>query len=191
MKRIFTFCLVVLISTMVYAQRGGNDQREKIEAYRIAYMTKALDLSPQEAQKFWPVYNQMQSELKTLRDEKRNKIQEMKNNGNENAIADYELEHKQKELNVVKKHHTELKKAIPAQKVSRLYNVEGNFRKDLQQRMKEHREKNARQPQMQKRNNNGPNVRHHTPRVRPTAPPPANRPVPAAKPNSKPAPRNR
>ncbi|MBT8196575.1 MAG: hypothetical protein HKO56_07240 [Bacteroidia bacterium] len=196
MKRIFTFCLLVLMSTMVYAQRGGNDQREKIESYRIAYMTKALDLSPQEAQKFWPVYNQMQSELKTLRDEKRNKVREMKNSGNEGAIADYELEQKQKELNVVKKHHAELKKAIPAEKVSRLYNVEGNFRKELKQRMQEHRQKNPRQNQMKReqmqRNNNGnSNVRPSTPRVKPAPPPPPKRSVPATKPNRNSSPKSR
>jgi len=33
---------------------------EKLNAYKIAFFTKKMDLSSQEAEKFWPLYNEFQ-----------------------------------------------------------------------------------------------------------------------------------
>jgi len=35
-----------------------KEQWEKIESFRIAYFTEKLDLSPAEAETFWPLYNE-------------------------------------------------------------------------------------------------------------------------------------
>lgn len=179
MNKIYILGLGLLFSAMAFAQSGEKDNRKAIEAYRVAYMTQHLQLTPEEAQKFWPVYNQMQNELKALREQRKRKMQELKSTGNQQAIADYELAHKQRELNVVKKHHTSLKQAMPAQKVAKLYNTEKNFRTELKQRMQEHRQKNM---QNNSRNNSGPKVRTN-------APPRANPAPPRAKPT--PAPQGR
>ena len=40
-------------------QRPMNKvQRERLESFRIQFITKKLDLNPAEAEKFWPVYNE-------------------------------------------------------------------------------------------------------------------------------------
>ena len=41
-------------------QGGKNDWREKIKAEKVAFLTTRMDLTPQEAEKFWPVYNQLE-----------------------------------------------------------------------------------------------------------------------------------
>ena len=190
MKKIYILGLGLLFSAISFAQQGGNNNRKAIEAYRVAYMTQHLQLTPEEAQKFWPVYNQMQKELKALREEKKRKMQELKASGNQQAIADYELAHKQKELDIVKKHHASLKRALPAEKVAKLYRTEENFRNELKQRMQEHRQKNM---QNSGRNNNGPKVRtNSTPRSQPKAAPASQgrpSPPPPAQPRGKTGPR--
>lgn len=35
-----------------------KEQRERLEFFRIQFITKKLDLTPAEAEKFWPVYNE-------------------------------------------------------------------------------------------------------------------------------------
>ena len=35
-----------------------KEQRERLESFRIQFITKKLDLTPAEAEKFWPVYNE-------------------------------------------------------------------------------------------------------------------------------------
>ena len=62
--------------TVTQAQHGGGppmseEKREEIESMKVAFLTKKLELTPEEAQKFWPVYNQFQGELDKIRDEQR------------------------------------------------------------------------------------------------------------------------
>ena len=39
-------------------ERKFKQSREKIEAAKIGYLTNKLDLTSEQAQKFWPVYNE-------------------------------------------------------------------------------------------------------------------------------------
>ncbi|HVK49362.1 MAG TPA: hypothetical protein VM488_15990, partial [Pseudobacter sp.] len=61
MKHIFTILAAFFVITFsANAQEERKTQREpgaKIEALKIAFFTRKLDLSTEEAQKFWPVYN--------------------------------------------------------------------------------------------------------------------------------------
>ena len=56
MKHIYTFFIVVFITSSVFSQKRGEN-KEKIKALKIAYLTEKLDLSSNEAEKFWPIYN--------------------------------------------------------------------------------------------------------------------------------------
>ena len=44
--------------------RGGGMRADRIEAVKIAFMTKYINLSADEAQKFWPTYNAYNNEIK-------------------------------------------------------------------------------------------------------------------------------
>ncbi len=39
---------------------------EKIQSLKIAFITQKLQLTPDEAQKFWPVYNQYDKEVHSI-----------------------------------------------------------------------------------------------------------------------------
>lgn len=80
MKKIF--CLLSFIMTFFIAQaqeRPMNRQnmqppprpmnkveRERLESYRIQFITKKLDLTPAEAEKFWPLYNEQKEASRNL-----------------------------------------------------------------------------------------------------------------------------
>ena len=80
MKKIF--CLLSFIMTFFVAQaqerpmnrqnmqpppRPMNKvQRERLESFRIQFITKKLDLTPAEAEKFWPVYNEQKAASRNL-----------------------------------------------------------------------------------------------------------------------------
>ncbi len=80
MKKIF--CLLSFIMTFFIAQaqerpmnrqnmqpppRPMNKvQRERLESYRIQFITKKLDLTPAEAEKFWPLYNEQKEASRNL-----------------------------------------------------------------------------------------------------------------------------
>jgi len=55
---IFALFISILFfqSLQLNAQRDRN-RHEQIQAMKIAYITERLDLSSEEAEKFWPIYN--------------------------------------------------------------------------------------------------------------------------------------
>lgn len=52
--------IMLLVVIAGYAQRSRGDQvdREKLESARVAFITNRLGLSPDQAEKFWPIYNE-------------------------------------------------------------------------------------------------------------------------------------
>ena len=67
MKRFSKYLIVVVLAlfsltrTAVSAHQEG-DWQEKMRAERVAFLTTAMELTPAEAEKFWPVYNSMEAE---------------------------------------------------------------------------------------------------------------------------------
>ena len=58
------FLLFNITSSFVVAQRHTH---EKLESVRIALITERLALTPETAQKFWPIYNQINDERTKLK----------------------------------------------------------------------------------------------------------------------------
>jgi hypothetical protein len=48
-----------------------KEQREKLELFKIQFITKKLDLTPAEAEKFWPLYNEQKNASQSLKQEKK------------------------------------------------------------------------------------------------------------------------
>jgi hypothetical protein len=69
MKRIVILLQLFFLSYAGFAQvddhAEGNDSK-KIQAMEVAYITKELNLSPEEAEKFWPIFNRYRSEVKGI-----------------------------------------------------------------------------------------------------------------------------
>ena len=55
--------VILLSQTNVIAQRGKGyeNKKENIEAQKVAFITSKLNLTTEESQKFWPVYNEYES----------------------------------------------------------------------------------------------------------------------------------
>ena len=138
MKTIFTFISILLFTTGAIAQPPpqNNPGSEKIEALKIAFITKRLQLTSDEAQKFWPVYNQYEAEKKQIRESTVGTIKQLKEDGDftnaeaDQAIAKY-LEFKSRDLDLTKKYILEFKKVLPSVKIAKLVTAEEHFKKML------------------------------------------------------------
>lgn len=64
MKHAVVYALIFLFSLPVMAQKGEKPEydKEKLESAKVAFITQRLDLSPEQAEKFWPAYNQHSKE---------------------------------------------------------------------------------------------------------------------------------
>ena len=54
----------------LFAQSGklSEDKRKEFEAQKVAFFTQEMDLTPEEATKFWPLYNEMQQKIRVEND---------------------------------------------------------------------------------------------------------------------------
>ncbi len=121
MKKIILILLVLLGNFLgIKAQDADQTKAEKIQALKIAFITQKLQLSTDEAQKFWPVYDQYENEIHSLQLD------------NRNGPA---LENEEKLLNIRKKYKGSFEKVIGPQKLNKLFNAERDFRTVLIRRL--------------------------------------------------------
>ncbi len=141
MKTLLILCMsLFLLTNHMIAQppppKGEGATNEKVEALKIAFITKRLNLTPEESQKFWPTYNQYEEEKKQVRKASIGSIKELKEDGEltnteaETAISKY-IEFKAKDLDLTKKYVAEFRKILPATKVAKLVTAEDHFKKML------------------------------------------------------------
>lgn len=108
-------------------------RKEKVESMRIAFLTQKLDLTPEEAQKFWPVYNEFQKKRDELHAKKRAERKAAKENLDSltdkqiEALVDAEMVFRQKNLDLEKEYHGKFKSILPIKKVAKLYKAEEQF----------------------------------------------------------------
>jgi hypothetical protein len=132
-------------STIVLAQdvELSSTVKEKIESEKIAFITKKMDLTPQESQSFWPVYNQYRKELEATRQDKKDLLHDAKKNYDKMTDAEIEkaivesFQMEQHELDLKKKYYIEFKKTISSRKIVKLYRAERQWTLYLVQRLKE------------------------------------------------------
>ncbi|MFT6066526.1 MAG: hypothetical protein ACJAYY_001824 [Paraglaciecola sp.] len=67
MKKIIIYIPIFLFCTLSIFAQKKRESREKIRTLKIAYVTEKLNLTENEAQKFWPIYNTYNKEEYTLR----------------------------------------------------------------------------------------------------------------------------
>ncbi|MEN2282557.1 hypothetical protein AAGF08_10500 [Algoriphagus sp. SE2] len=67
MKKYILSILLTLFLGATYAQRGGERyDPEKLKAAKVAYITTRLDLNANQAEKFWPIYNEFNDKREAM-----------------------------------------------------------------------------------------------------------------------------
>lgn len=132
-KGLLGIILFLNMSTELIAQER-REHYQRIEAIKVAFITKKLDLTTEEAQKFWPVYNNYQKELMVMMRKRREDRQKTDTDPNEKINAD--LTYESRMLDLKKKYKKLYLKVIPAEKVLLLYQAEREFREHLIKQLK-------------------------------------------------------
>ena len=80
MKKIFITLLIIMFGLSNLVAQG--ERREKLKAYKTAFITEKLELTPAEAEKFWPVYNNYENKVHQLKFENiRNEHRKIRDKG--------------------------------------------------------------------------------------------------------------
>ena len=135
MKRIIITLMLLMCVTIGWSQKRGHMQ-ERIKAQKVAFITERLNLTADEAQKFWPIYNAFESATNKMRSNDLKEIRRAMRTGNltdaeANDLLDTFMEVEEK-LHTAKKQLVEdLRGVLPAQKIIQLKTAEDAFNRKL------------------------------------------------------------
>ncbi len=145
--------LLLLVSTALIAQRNPENRQgpnyEKIKALKTAHITEQLELTPSEAETFWPIYNEYDKKLQEVRKKERIEFMEKLKEGGVDSLTDEEaeivinrmLELRTSEMNYRVELINDLKGVISPQKIIKLQRAEEQFKRKLLKRLRENRGK--------------------------------------------------
>ena len=122
MKRfVFTIGIFLGLTVCAYSQEGTPREGGRLETFKIAYLTRKLNLSIDEAQKFWPLYNKYVDEIRQVKTKDRNLD---------------EIAFEERVVNIRKKYKSEFTYEIPEERVNQFFKANKEFtlilRNDLQ-----------------------------------------------------------
>lgn len=151
MKKIIAFTIMMFVVAAATKLNAQNDDKEpknrweKFRAEKVAFLTTELDLSPEEAQKFWPVYNQLENErweAHKHRQKLEEKVREAEDNMSEREIVQLTRDYAasmQKEANMMVEFNEKFLKILPPEKVLNLYKAENEFRFQMIKKFRDRR----------------------------------------------------
>lgn len=164
MKKLLVISTIWLSALGVSAQNQAALQ--KIEAARIALITERLELTPEQAEKFWPIYREYSDKQREVRKE----FQELKQNFDpglaseeeSQKILDQGYQIKERLLELDRTYSQRMQQIVSTRQLMNLRKAEEDFRNMLMKRIREEnlqrrRTENDRQrtyDQMQQRRNN-------------------------------------
>ena len=132
MKNLFILFTLFFLCTASYAQ----NKKENLKAKKRAFITQKLNLSVEESEKFWPIYNEYETKKNTINRERKQNRRELKNSENLSdaevaKLIDKRFDVKQKDLNLEKEYNTKFQTVLPAKKVVKLQRAEEQFKKEV------------------------------------------------------------
>jgi hypothetical protein len=129
-KYLLILTLFVTGISLVNAQ--GNqpgDEKGKQEKLRSLYVTQQLQLTPDEAQKFWPLHSQFENDIKAVNKEMP------------------ELQKQQAYLDVKKRYQDNFNRILGANRCERFFRMDGEFKRKL---LEQYRQRNNQRPRVRR-----------------------------------------
>jgi hypothetical protein len=138
------WCLTALLASQPALAQGGarpglGGRLNQLDNAKIAFITSRLTLTQDEAQRFWPLYNEFVSRRRELNRSARLLRNEAKNPTlsdtqlRDNFTQDFALRRQQ--LDLEKNYFDRLQKLLTMRQIAELYQAERDFTKEVLQRV--------------------------------------------------------
>lgn len=133
-------CALTFATTSAFAQdnQSSQERRERVESAKIAFLTDKMNLTTEQAQKFWPLYNEYETKrrelLKSYRSGYRQDVEEL---SEQEAKARIEgmFNTREKELALEQEYAAKYVRVISNKQLIKLYRAERDFTKMLLKRL--------------------------------------------------------
>lgn len=145
--------LAMLLALEGYAQ--SQEAMAKIQSARIALISERLGLTPDQAERFWPLYREFNTKRRGFRTEMRS----VREGIDPQSLTDEQgrelmskaLELKQRELDLEKEYSQKMLNVISTQQVMSLRKAEVDFRRMLMRRLEQRQMDQQRNQRMRQR----------------------------------------
>jgi hypothetical protein len=131
MKRILLYILILTCNFYVSHAQDGPEvagKKERIKALYVAYVTKELNLTEAEAQKFWPLHAQFDAEIRAV------------------GVDMAELQRQQKILDIKVKYQDRFTNILGSTRSNTFFRVDNEFRRKLIDEMRKRRQQHNMNP---------------------------------------------
>ncbi len=142
MKNIWMLSLLMGLgmTTLLGQNSDRNQMRERIESQRVAFITSEVGLTQEEAQQFWPIYNEYRAEetrdlMDLIPEKKLNDLSESEAHNMINQVLEAEKKRAERRSQLV----SDLQGVLPPVKVLKLMVAERKFRERLLKAIQERR----------------------------------------------------
>ena len=144
-KKLNILVIICLSSTIIFAQNELNQKKENRQAQKVAFFTAKMNLNTEESKVFWPVVNEMENELKELKNKnahgkmmlKDKKIEDFSDEELEDMM-DARIQMGKEKVDILVKYHEKFKEVIPIRKLAKYYQTGTEFKKIQSERKKQH-----------------------------------------------------
>ncbi|MCT4630910.1 sensor of ECF-type sigma factor [Winogradskyella sp.] len=143
MKRLIPI-LILLISFSSFSQ-DGKKIKERIKAQKVAFITDKLALTSEEAQQFWPIYNDIEAKKEALKKKSVSKRKAKKPDDltekEAEVLLNEMLDIEDQKHQLQRELFTKLRKVISNKKIVDLMRAEREFDRKLLDKLKDFRER--------------------------------------------------
>ncbi len=129
--------IVLLIICVFGLAMAGNAQQQKkpdpkLKAIKVALISDRMTLTPKQSEKFWPVYNRYEDEMREVWRAKR-ALNDQKNNSRDKVDKLQQLE--EKKVQIRGKYKSEFLSVVSADQLAAMYAAETEFKNMLLKRL--------------------------------------------------------
>ncbi len=132
-----------LANAQVDDEMGEFDRADRLNAQKVAFFTNRMQLTSEESEEFWPVYNEYQKKRSLIQEERRSanayyiKNQALMTDKELEEIADKLIGFQEQEAALAREYHEKFKQVLPIQKVIRLYQTENLYKAFLLRQLRD------------------------------------------------------
>lgn len=112
----------------------AQNEKDKLEALRMNFISKKIELTVSESEKFWPIYNEYTDKLKAIKKNLRQTYRrkaEITNDKDAEELYQLELQSKQAEVDIYKQYSEKIKSIIGIKKLIKLRLAEEEFKREM------------------------------------------------------------
>jgi len=150
-RNLLFYCLILFFLGPWKVSSQNYEKIQELQAQKVSFFTKKLQLTTREAREFWPVYNDYQvRKNKTIQDRRSTTRYYIQNFNNLSEKEIEEMTEKyirlmKEESDLLFTYHEKFKEVLPISKVMNIYIAEEQYKTFLLRQLRNRRENQGRQ----------------------------------------------